>query len=189
MNTIHCRVKQNEYQDIGKRHVTPAEALVLRAIHDPAAHAEASSAAPEDQARFWKVIVNPVASGEAETVVHDEETGKEVSRRARTNGEELIRLRRHYPTKSRNNPKIHIVDEMFPGLTPKLPETFQEIGLQVDAPHRTPARAHGSELATRTDDERVVKYEAAPKTPKAPMAPKAPKAPKGDKPGEPPAGE
>jgi hypothetical protein len=191
MNTIHCRVKQNEYQDIGKRHVTPAEALILRAIHDPAAHTFASQAtSPEEIARYWKVLVNPVASGEAETIVRDE-AEKEVSRHTRTNCEELARLRHLYPTRSKKNPKEHVVDELFPGLNPQLPQTFQEIGLEVAPPTAAkPAsrRGHGPEMATRTDEERVVKYdknpapEKAPKPAKAPKAPKPAKAPKAPKP-------
>ena len=189
MNTIHCRVKQNEYQDIGKRHVTPAEALVLRAIHDPAAHTFASQAtSPEEVAKFWKVLVTPVASGEAETVIHDED-GKVISKRARTIGEELARLRNAYPVRSRVNQKQHLIDELFPGLNPQLPTTFQEIGLEVaapDAPKAGARKGHGPEMAVSSGERSVVNYDASPKgagdeeAPKAPKEPKAPKAPKED---------
>lgn len=165
MNTIHCRVKQNEYQDIGKRHVTPAEALVLRSIHDPAAATFASQAtSPEEIAGFWKVLVNPVASGEAETAVHDAD-GKVISKHARTNGEELARLRNLYPTRSRVNPKQHLIDELFPGLNPQLPATFQEIGLPVakpEDPKPAPRRGHGPEMAVSSGERSVVAYDATP---------------------------
>jgi hypothetical protein len=181
MNTIHCRVKQNEYQDIGKRHVTPAEAVVLRAIHDPSAHTYASQATnPDEVAAFWKVLVNPVASGEAMTVEHDGD-GKEVGKHKRSNGEELQRLRHLYPARSKVNSKQHLIDELFPGMNPQLPETFQDIGLKVAAPEDPkPAarKGHGPEMAVSTGESSAVSYEATPKEPKAPKAPKEPKAPK-----------
>jgi hypothetical protein len=89
-----------------------------------------------------------------------------------------------------------VVDELFPGLNPRLPETFQEIGLEVappDAPAPKAAKGHGPQMATRTDDERVVRYEREPKeqaavgkTPATPAAPKRVRAaqkPKTPKPG------
>jgi hypothetical protein len=184
MNTIHCRVKQNEYQDIGKRHVTPAEAVVLRAIHDPAAHTFASQATnPDEIAAYWKVLVNPVASGEAEILEHDGD-GKLIGRHKRSNGEELQRLRHLYPVRSKVNPRQHLIDELFPGLNPQLPQTFQDIGLKVAAPEDpkpAASKGHGPEMAVSGGERSVVNYDAAPKEPKAPKAPKAPKEPKAPK--------
>jgi hypothetical protein len=158
MHTINCRVKQNEYQDIGKRHVTPAEALVLRAIHDPAAHRMANQAStPEEIAASWKCISHATAAGEAVTKEMDGE-GLETGTHARKNGEELARLRSHYPVRSKTNAQMHLIDELFPGMNPQLPETFKEIGLNVEAPHPTPARGHGPALAKRTNEDSVVKY-------------------------------
>jgi hypothetical protein len=121
-----------------------------------------------------------VASGVAETVTIDDD-GKETNRRERTSGEELARLRRHYPTKSRNNTKVHVVDELFPGLNPTLPQTFQDIGLQVEVPRRAPSRAHGPELAEKTGEENVGKYDAAPKAATEPKSKKAATEPKSKK--------
>src|ERR1043166_400903 len=106
MNTIKCRVRQNEYQDIGKKDVTPAEALLLRAIHDGPAHKAAKEGEGETPNQYWGVIRNAVASGEAQTVVEDEVNPDKSKAHKRTTGEELARLRRHYPVRSRDNAKV-----------------------------------------------------------------------------------
>lgn len=179
MNTIKCRIRVNEYQDVSGNDVTPAEVLLLRHLHDPTAAREAKKAPKDDQMNFWKCIVNPVAVGVATTVVEPEipaeldEDGKTVLTKAvpaktkeRDNQEELQRLRSKYHQRAKSNePGSHVIDDLFPGLDAKLPETFEEIGLEV-APPGTKVRSalgHGSQLAKRremTTDEMIAELRA-----------------------------
>jgi len=147
MNTIKCGLKLNEYHtgvDVG---ITPAEALVLNAIHYPGVND--NSEKPQ-----FPVIISPVADGVALTedqpsVPAEEQklnplTGKLVPAVAaipaktheRTDAEELARLKRRYTQTLDGDPKKHIVTQLFPGISPKLPATFREIGLNVDEPEK-----------------------------------------------------
>ena len=137
MKTIHCRILQNEYQDVPGRDVTPAEALILRYIHDPGAATQAKAAANEaEKGNCWKFLRNVKPGGVAQTVI-DEDSGKT---RKRTNAEEAGRLRRKYLMRGKGGQGTHILDDIFPGENPDLPETFEEIGLIVPEPAEPPAK-------------------------------------------------
>ena len=148
MNTIKCGLKLNEqHTGIGVG-VTPAEALVLNAIHYPGVNDNAEK--PQ-----FPVIVSPVADGVALTedspsVPAEEQrlnplTGKVIpavpaipaKTHERTDAEELARLKRKYTQTLDGDPKKHIVTQLFPGIAPKLPATFEEIGLKIAAPEKT----------------------------------------------------
>ena len=148
MNTIKCGLKLNEqHTGIGVG-ITPAEALVLNAIHYPGVNDNAEK--PQ-----FPVIVSPVADGIALTedqpsVPAEEQklnpiTGKVIpavpaipaKTHERTDSEELARLKRKYTQTLDGDPKKHIVTQLFPGIAPKLPATFEEIGLKIAAPEKT----------------------------------------------------
>lgn len=136
MNTINCRIKVNEYQDIAGKDITPAEAIVLRVIHDPSAANFAKTAPANEQNNFWKFLSNVKPGGVAQTQVGDdgEEEAKPVYRK-RTFAEEVSRLRSKYLMRAKSGAQgSHILDDIFPGQNPALPETFEEIGLTVEAP-------------------------------------------------------
>lgn len=136
MNTINCRIKVNEYQDIAGINITPAEAVILRVIHDPSAANFSKTATPEEQNNFWKFLSNVKPAGIAQTQIGDEgeEEAKPVYRK-RTTAEEVARLRSKYLMRAKSGAQgSHIMDDIFPGQNPQLPETFEEIGLTVEAP-------------------------------------------------------
>ena len=117
---------------------------------------------------MWKCLENPVATGTAKqervTINNDEE--EQVTYSERTNQQEVARLRSHYNVRAKSGAHgSHILDDLFPGQNPQLPETFEDIGMEVAAPAAAPAP----------------KAPKAPKEPKAPKAPKEPKAPKAPK--------
>lgn len=119
MRTINCRIKLNEHQDVPGRGVTPAECVLLRAMHDPTAAKYAKAEPAEQQKKFWGVIVKPIAAADA----------------TRTNAEEVQRLRAKYHQRAKSAaPDSHFIDDIFPGMNPELPKTFGEIGLEVSAP-------------------------------------------------------
>jgi len=142
MNTINCRIVQNEYQDIPGENVTPAEAIVVRQIHDKGAANESKTAAPEQKGAFWKVLRHVTAGGVAQTMVLKTKTDPKTKElvdvetfRERTDAEELQRLRGKYNVRAKGGaPGTHILDDIFPGDSPKLPQTFEEIGLEVAPP-------------------------------------------------------
>ena len=141
MQTITCGLKLNEYHTGVASGITPAEALVITAIHSPGV----------DPGQF-PAIVAPVLSGDALTVdspaiAAEEEQhlpgGRIIAAKdaiaakthARTDAEELARLKNRYTQTLEGDPKKHVVSQLFPGIAPKLPPTFEEIGLKVsDAP-------------------------------------------------------
>jgi hypothetical protein len=125
MRTINCRIKVNEHQDVAGRGITPAEAVLLRAMHDPTAAKYAKAEAPEQQKKFWGVIVNPIAAEEV----------------TRSNGEEVARLRGKYHQRAKSQAHdSHFIDDIFPGMNPELPETFAEIGLEIAPPAEKAAK-------------------------------------------------
>lgn len=145
MEQIKCRVRLNEYQDSRVKLVTPAEALLLRFMHDGPAHTHSAGAESiEDKNKFWKFIVGAEPAGVAEVQYadpkhEDPETEAPLLSRPRTTQEEVARLRREYNVRGKSNqPGSHIVEDLFPGLSPQLPETFEEIGFIVP---EAPAKA------------------------------------------------
>ena len=144
MNTIKCGIKLNEHHTGVASGVTPAEVLVLNAIHYPGA-----------DRGIYPVIVAPVAEGEALTVdepaVAAQEAyelpggrkfpaieAKPAKTHPRTNIEEFDRLKRKYTATVDGDPKKPLVGQMFPGVNPSLPQTFEEIGLKVASPDFAP---------------------------------------------------
>ena len=110
MNTINCGLKLNEHHVGIGTGITPAEVLVLTAIHYPGV-----------DRNVYPVIVAPVASGTVE----------------RSNADEVDRLKRKYTATVDGDPKKPIVTQMFPGVRPELPKTFEEIGLKVAPPQES----------------------------------------------------
>lgn len=152
MNTINCRVKKDEHTDIGVVGCTPAEAMILRAMHAPADARFAATAAPDEAGQYWKSIINPVAAGVALTLVEEAEPAEKAIRdedgkviepakpakpatyRERTNAEEVVRLRGKYNQRAKSGAAgTHFMDDLF-GPNPQLPETFEVIGLEVEPP-------------------------------------------------------
>jgi hypothetical protein len=113
MNTINCGIKLNEYYTGIGVGITPAEVLVLNAIHYPGA-----------DRGVYPAIVAPVAAATIE----------------RSDVEEVERLRQKYHQTIGGDPKKTVVLDLFPGVSPTLPKTFEEIGLKVAAPEGEPAR-------------------------------------------------
>ena len=111
MNTINCGIKLNEYHTGIGTGITPAEVLVLNAIHYPGA-----------DRGVYPVIVAPVAAEAIE----------------RSDVDEFERLKRKYTATVDGDPKKPLVAQMFPGISPKLPATFEEIGLKVAPPETKP---------------------------------------------------
>ena len=155
MNTINCRIVQNEYQDIPGENVTPAEAVIIRHIHDKGAANESKTAAPEQKGAFWKVLRHVTACTVAQQMVlktkTDPKTKEQIdveTYRPRTDAEELQRLRAKYNVRAKGGaPGTHILDDLFPGDSPKLPETVEEIGLDVPAPAEKKAAKSETETA------------------------------------------
>jgi hypothetical protein len=108
MNTINCGLKLNEYHTGIGTGITPAEVLVLNAIHYPGA-----------DRGIYPVIVAPVAAEAIE----------------RSDVDEFERLKLKYKATVDGDPKKPLVAQMFPGVSPKLPATFEEIGLKVAPPN------------------------------------------------------
>ena len=107
MNTINCGIKLNEYHTGIGTGITPAEVLVLNAIHYPGA-----------DRGVYPVIVAPVAAEAIE----------------RSGVDEVERLKRKYTATVDGDPKKTVVLSLFPGVNPKLPAAFEEIGLKVAPP-------------------------------------------------------
>lgn len=150
MQTINCGLKLNEYHTGVATGVTPAEALVITAIHSQGV----------DVGQF-PAIVSPVLSGEAVTIespavaAEDEQilvSGRVIpatpaiaaKSHPRTDAEELARLKARYTQTLEGDPKKHVVSQLFPGIAPKLPATFEEIGLKAaEAPEVVKVETRG----------------------------------------------
>ena len=107
MNTINCGIKLNEYHTGIGTGITPAEVLVLNATHYPGA-----------DRGVYPVIVSPVAAEAIE----------------RSDVDEVERLKHKYHQTIDGDPKKSVVMNLFPGVSPTLPKTFEEIGLKVAPP-------------------------------------------------------
>jgi hypothetical protein len=113
MNTINCGIKLNEYHTGIGTGITPAEVLVLNAIHYPGA-----------DRGIYPVIVAPIAAAAIE----------------RSDVDEVERLKHMYHQTIDGNPQKTVVFNLFPGVNPTLPKTFEEIGLKVAPPEGEPAK-------------------------------------------------
>lgn len=141
MQTCKCLLKLNDYHVGNKVGVTPVEALILQRIHNKEAGG--------------KPIQSAVLTGDALTEVRDK-AGNVISSRLRTNAEEVRRLKAMYPVRAKSGaPGTHIIDDLYPGVNPQLPQTFAELGIEVaDAPIEVTPAAHPESVAT-TDDKPV----------------------------------
>lgn len=153
MNTIKCGLKLNEYHTVPATGITPAEVLILAAIHCADANEGKIIGDPRNPG-IYPVIVSPVADGIALTedvpsVPAEEQklhplTGKLIpavpaipaKTHKRTDAEEYIRLKNKYTQLVKGVPQKLVLSQLFPGIAPKLPETFEEIGLKVAAPEK-----------------------------------------------------
>jgi hypothetical protein len=130
MNTINCRLKLNEYHSGPGKNITPAEALILRALHDPAGAMSGS----------WFMFQNPVPSGVAKTARPNPDYELPDILTDRTDAEEYSRLRKKYNVRAKSKaPGSHILEDMFPGINPRMPQTFSEIGFSMATVTNTPA--------------------------------------------------
>jgi hypothetical protein len=138
MQTINCGLKISDTHIGMGTAVTPAEVLVLKEIHTPEA----------DRGKY-PVIVNPVAGPEAKTIdspyeppreaevlvngrkIPAQDARQEVSH-PRTTEEEFLRMKSKYNAMWKGDPNRNVVVEMFPGMPPRMPVTFKEIGLEVE---------------------------------------------------------
>lgn len=134
MNTVNCRAKINEYQDIAIIGATPAELIVLREIHAPSLGQQAKIArTPEEKNACWSFLTHVKPAGKAMSAF-DEDSPK-AKRTDRSNAEEIARLRAKYLMRAKSGAQgSHVLDDIFPGQNPELPETFEEIGLLVAEP-------------------------------------------------------
>lgn len=171
MNTIKCRIKLNEYQDVAGVGITPAEAVLLRTLHAPAdAMLAKGTSDKEESLALWKFITNPVGTGKAMTETPDPEDPDKTVKTDRTNAEECARLRMKYPVRAKSGGHgTHILDDLYPGLSPELPQTFVQIGLAVAPPGTVFKAAKGDDpqLATKTDDKPAATDAKAAKAAKA----------------------
>jgi hypothetical protein len=142
MQTITCQIKLNDYHIGNRAGVTPTEYQLLEAIHKKEAGG--------------KCVLNPVFSADAEEIERNK-AGEIVKRRPRTNAEEIRRLKGLYHVKARSGaPGTHLLDDLYPGLNPELPQTFAEVGLTpAEKPAETIPEAHPESEAT-TDGEKVL---------------------------------
>lgn len=115
METVTATVRTSLVQAIPVTFITPAEAEVLRVMHQSGAQGEVLSDITPS---------NPEAP-EAKAALK------------RTSVQERDRLRWKYNCKDRKT-GAHIVDSLWPGANPKLPTTFAEIGIEVGAPTQSP---------------------------------------------------
>lgn len=137
MRLINAELKLNEYHQKAVRGLTPAEVVVLRTMHDVQAGG--------------CCVKNPVAAGEKTSFVNA--AGE---KKPWTNGEEVARLKSKYRVRGKSGqPGTHLVDDLFPGANPDLPDTFSHpmVGLKVAVPGE--AAAEAAPLA----DARIIQLE------------------------------
>lgn len=129
MNTINCRIKLNDHGDVAGIGVTPAEAVVLRFLHDK--HAGGNC------------ILNPESAGKAVVFVPGEDETP-ASVRDRSDLEEYNRLRKKYPRRqSADKPNSSFLDDLFPGVATggaRLPQKFSDLPANYSVGEIKPAR-------------------------------------------------
>lgn len=116
MRTINALIVLDKDHSHPVTGITPAEALILRALHNPDVPTQPED--PNDPYLPFPVLKDPVAGEDVE----------------RTDRQELARLKYKYNVFSKKTPNKHVVEDVFPGANPKLPESFKEIGLRVAVP-------------------------------------------------------
>lgn len=131
MNTINCRIKVNDFQDVAGREVTPAEVILLRTLHDKQAGgcciklAVPAGVAMTEIGR--KRVKKKMTDSDGNEIEIDT---SEPKLRERTDEEEIARLRQKYQARAKSGaPGSHICDDIFggSGVVPRLPQTFAEL--------------------------------------------------------------
>lgn len=128
-------IRRNPHSTIFKRGVTPAEVLLLAAIHHKNA---AGTPLGDDWAVTGEAVTVDSPSKPKEDATFNSVTGERVPARdaipakthKRTNAEEVARLKKHYANarvRLDNGQDVGAFESVFPGIMPKLPQTFDEI--------------------------------------------------------------
>lgn len=131
MNTINCRIKINDFQDIAGDGVTPAEVILARSIHDN----HAGGCCIKNAMPAGKAMTR--VGGKLVTKIMQDAEGNEIEvkvdepkLRYRTDDEELTRLKQKYQVRAKSGaPGTHLCDDLFggPGTAIRLPQTFAEL--------------------------------------------------------------
>lgn len=128
-------IRRNSFTIDVKRDLTPAEVLLLATIHHKNAQ---GSPLGDDWAVSGEAITVETPSIPAEDESFNPQTGKTTPAKPfvpakthpRTNAEEVARLRKKYANarvKLENGTEAEAFSSVFPGVMPKLPQTFDEI--------------------------------------------------------------
>lgn len=128
-------IRRNPHSIDVKRELTPAEVLLLATIHHKNSQ---GSPLGDDWAVTGEAITVEVPSIPAEDESFNPQTGKTTPAKPavpakthkRTNAEEVARLRKKYVNarvRLENGTEAEAFSSVFPGIMPKLPQTFDEI--------------------------------------------------------------
>lgn len=133
MQIANCRVVLNrEGTDVFRGMITPAEAQLLRYQFEP-------------QAGGNPITHLEILDGEAAVIVkRDDEDPNNIAKakkRKRGNNDEIRRLMGKYENK--------VIDKLFPGMNPTLPETFEEAGFSEKLAWQVPDQAGGKTQVQR----------------------------------------
>jgi hypothetical protein len=109
--------------DTPKINVTPAECQLLQSQFQSIAGGNPITQLVISKETEASVVISRALAEDSQEIVH---------RRKRTDKEEILRLTQFYGQK--------LVSKLFPGLNPKLPETFEEAGFVENAQFQSPAQ-------------------------------------------------
>lgn len=135
MEIAQGSIRRNPHSIDFKRELTPAEVLLLATIHHKNAQ---GSPLGDDWSVTGEAITIDAPSIPAEDESFNPQTGKTTPARPavaakthkRTNAEEVARLRKKYANarvRLDNGNEAEAFSSVFPGVMPKLPQTFDEI--------------------------------------------------------------
>lgn len=135
MEIAQGSIRRNPHSIDFKRNLTPAEVLLLATIHHKNAQ---GSPLGDDWSVTGEAITVDAPSVPAEDESFNPQTGKTTPARPaipakvhkRTNAEEVARLKRKYANarvRLDNGTDVEAFASVFPGVMPKLPQTFDEI--------------------------------------------------------------
>jgi hypothetical protein len=162
MQIANCRlILHDNGNDVAKTYVTPAQVAILRRMF--------TSTAKKDPITDLKILPGEAASFDKPAeyydtdVLNDDDTIKfkagslksKATLRLRTDAEEVARLRRMYHKT--------IIEQVFPGLNPTLPKTFDEVKPEPLTQDQKPMDAVWTDEATFVGKEKPVAPPAPPK--------------------------